>query len=200
LYQKRGRGEAMATGPRSRVPFKRRKDGKTNYRRRLALVKSGKDRVVIRKSLNNILIQIVSSTFEGDKTLTTAFSKELRDMGWNFHCGNTPSAYLTGYLCGKRAKKIADEFILDIGLQRSIKGGRNYAALKGFVDAGCNVNVDESIFPPENRVKGENISSYYEGLDESLKEKNFSNYLKNKTDPSKMPGMFEEIKTKIDKL
>jgi len=86
----------MATGPRSRVPFKRRRDGKTNYRRRLALVKSGKNRVVIRKSLNNILIQIVSSTFEGDKTLTTAFSKELRDMGWNFHCGNTPAAYLTG--------------------------------------------------------------------------------------------------------
>jgi len=190
----------MATGPRSRVPFKRRRDGKTNYRKRLALVKSGKNRVVIRKSLNNILIQIVSSTFEGDKTLITAFSKELRDMGWNFHCGNTPAAYLTGYLCGKKAKELADEFVLDIGLQRSIKGGRNYAALKGFIDAGCKVNVNESIFPPEDRVKGGDISSYYEGLDGSLKEKIFSNYLKNKTDPSKMPGMFEEIKSKIDKL
>ncbi len=190
----------MSTGPRSRVPFKRRRDGNTNYRRRLALVKSGKNRVVIRKSLNNIIVQIVSSNYEGDKTITTAFSRELRDLGWNFHCGNTPSAYLTGYLCGKRAKKIADEFILDIGLQRSIKGGRSYAALKGFVDAGCNINVDESIFPTEERVKGEVISSYYEGLDGTLKEKIFSNYVKNKTDPSKMPGMFEEIKSKIDKL
>ena len=190
----------MSTGPRSRVPFKRRRDGKTNYKRRLALVKSGKNRVVIRKSLNNIIVQIVSSTFEGDKTLVTAFSKELREMGWTFHCGNTPAAYLTGYLCGKRASKIADEFILDIGLQRSIKGGRSYAALKGFMDAGCSVNVDESIFPSEERLNGGNISSYYEGLDGSLKEKIFSNYLKNKTDPSKMPGTFEEVKSKLDKL
>ena len=41
----------------------------------------------------------------------------------------------------KRAK-IADEFILDIGF-KVYKGGRSYAALKGFVDAGCNINVDE---------------------------------------------------------
>ena len=190
----------MSTGPRSRVPFKRRRDGNTNYRRRLALVKSGKNRVVIRKSLNKIIVQIVSSNYEGDKTITTAFSRELRDLGWNFHCGNTQSAYLTGYLCGKRAKKIADEFILDIGLQRSIKGGRRYAAWKGFVDAGCNIKGDESIFPTEERVKGEVISTYYVGLDGTLKEKIFSNYVKNKTDPLKMPGMFEEIKSKIDKL
>ena len=71
----------MSTGPRSRVPLKRRRDGNTNYRRRLALVKSGKNRVVIRKSLNNIIVQIVSSNYEGDKTITTAFSGELKDMG-----------------------------------------------------------------------------------------------------------------------
>ncbi len=190
----------LSTGPRSRIPFKRRRDGKTNYKRRLALVKSGKNRVVIRKTLNNTLVQVINSTFEGDKTLSTAFSRELRDMGWEFHCGNTPSAYLTGYLCGKRAKKVADDFILDIGLQRSIKGGRTYAALKGFIDAGCNVNVDESIFPPEERLKGEDISTYYKNLNDSSKEKLFSAYIKKKTDPSKMPGVFEEIKSKIDKL
>jgi len=190
----------LSTGPRSRLPFKRRRDGKTNYKRRLALVKSGKNRVVIRKTLNNTLIQVINSTYEGDKTLTTAFSRELRDMGWNFHCGNTPSAYLTGYLCGKRAKEIAEDFVLDMGLQRSIKGGRTYAALKGFIDAGCNVNVDESIFPPDERIKGADISAYYEGLSDSAKEKLFSNYIKKKIDPSKMSGAFEEIKSKIDKL
>lgn len=190
----------MSTGPRSRIPFKRRRDGKTNYDRRLALVKSGKNRVVIRKTLNNTLVQVVFSNYEGDKTLATAFSRELRDMGWKFHCGNTPSAYLTGYLCGKRAKDIADDFILDIGLQRSIKGGRTYAALKGFIDAGCNVNVDESVFPTEERIKGADISAYYESLNDTLKEKIFSDYIKKKSDPSKMSGVFEEIKSKIDKL
>ena len=30
----------MATGPRTRVPFRRRREGKTDYRRRLALLKS----------------------------------------------------------------------------------------------------------------------------------------------------------------
>jgi large subunit ribosomal protein L18 len=188
----------LSTGPRSRVPFKRRRDGKTNYRRRLALVKSGKSRLVIRKTLNNILVQVINSTYEGDKTVSTAFSRELKDMGWTFHCGNTPSAYLTGYLCGKRAKEIADDFILDMGLQRSIRGGRTYAALKGFIDAGCNVNVDESIFPSEERVKGGDISKYYENLEDSLREKLFSDYKKKNVDPSKMPGVFEEIKSKID--
>ena len=39
----------------SKVPYKRKKEGKTDYKQRILLLKSRKLRLVIRKSLNNIL-------------------------------------------------------------------------------------------------------------------------------------------------
>jgi len=36
----------MATGPRYRVPFRRRREGRTNYHRRLRLLLSKKPRMV----------------------------------------------------------------------------------------------------------------------------------------------------------
>ncbi|RLI44668.1 50S ribosomal protein L18, partial [Candidatus Bathyarchaeota archaeon] len=38
----------MATGPRYRVPFRRRREGKTNYRLRRALVLSKQPRLTVR--------------------------------------------------------------------------------------------------------------------------------------------------------
>ena len=44
--------------------------------------------------------------------------------------------------------------VLDLGLQRSVKGSRIYAALKGVVDAGININCNKKVFPNEERIKG----------------------------------------------
>lgn len=49
----------MAHGPRYRVPFRRRREGKTNYHKRLKLLKSKKPRLVVRKTLNHHIAQIV---------------------------------------------------------------------------------------------------------------------------------------------
>jgi len=143
----------MAKNKRFTVKLKRKRKPKTDYKQRLRLLKSDKPRLVIRKSLNNIILQIIEYEKTGDKILTSANSKELRKLGWTFHLGNMPSAYLTGYLLGKKAKD-KKEIILDLGLQRSIKGSRIYAALKGAVDSGLNIPHNKNIFPKEERIKG----------------------------------------------
>ncbi|MCL2549939.1 MAG: 50S ribosomal protein L18, partial [Methanimicrococcus sp.] len=52
----------MATGPRYKVPMRRRREGRTNYHSRLALLLSKEDRVVVRKSTRNLQIQLIAPT------------------------------------------------------------------------------------------------------------------------------------------
>lgn len=152
-------------------PFKRRLKKKTNYKKRLALLKSGKTRLVIRKSLSNISVQFINYKPEGDETVVSANSVELKKFGLK-HGGNLPAAYLTGLLAGKRAKeKNIKEAVLDIGLQTSTKGSRIYAALKGVLDSGINVPHSKEILPAEDRIKGKHISEAIEKQFEEIKNK-----------------------------
>lgn len=140
------------------VPYKRKLEGRTDYRKRLALVKSGMPRLVIRKSLNNIIVQVVNYETKGDKVIVSAHSNELAKLGWKGRKRNLPAAYLVGLLCGKKAKeKNVSKAILDMGLYTSVKGSVVYAALKGAVDAGLEVPHDEAVIPPEDRLKGKHI-------------------------------------------
>jgi large subunit ribosomal protein L18 len=145
--------------PTYRIHFRRRREGKTNYRKRLKLLLSGKPRLVYRKTLKYIIGQIIEFDKKGDKTLVGITSKILQKYGWKFACDNTPASYLTGYLLGKMALfKGIKEAILDIGLYTSTKGGRMYAFAKGAIDAGLNVPCSEEMFPSEDRIKGLHIS------------------------------------------
>ena len=150
----------MKLSPRYKMPFKRRREGKTNYQKRLQLLKSGEPRLVVRKSLNYIIAQLTEFNGKGDKILATVTSKELKKIGWTFACDNLPAAYLTGLLIGKKSldKKITDA-VLDSGLHTSVKGSRVYAVAKGAKDAGLNVPVNEEILPSEERIKGEHIAA-----------------------------------------
>lgn len=139
-----------------RIQHRRRREKKTNYRKRLALIKSNKTRLVIRRRTSNMSVQFINFDSKGDKTICSAFSQELKKLGWKFSTGNIPSAYLTGFLAGKKSK--VKEAILDIGLQTSTKGSRIYAALKGVLDSGVNVSHSEKILPSEERISGKHIS------------------------------------------
>ncbi len=90
----------MATGPRYKVAFRRRREGRTNYHQRLKLLLSKEDRVVVRKSSKHIQVQLIAPKPEGDVTLSSAISTELKDYGYDASTGNTPAAYLTGLLVG----------------------------------------------------------------------------------------------------
>ena len=151
----------MATGPRYKVPMRRRREGRTNYHSRLALLLSKEDRVVVRKSTRNVQIQLIAPTPIGDVTYSSAISTELGKYGYSGPTGNTTAAYLTGLLFGLRALKNGYEFgILDIGLHTSTPGSRIYAALKGVVEAGFEIPHDDSVFPSDERVRGEDAAEY----------------------------------------
>ena len=77
----------MATGPRYKVPFRRRREGRTNYHLRLKLLLSRQDRVVVRKSARNIQIQLIAPTPDGDITYSSAVSSELAKYGYTASYG-----------------------------------------------------------------------------------------------------------------
>lgn len=183
------------------VPHRRRRELKTDYRKRLTLLRGGKPRLVVRKSVKNMVCQIVEYQASGDRTILTADSKELAKFGWQGGTGNIPAAYLTGLLCGVRAKKKkAKDAILDMGLYGSTKGNRIYAALKGAVDGGLEVPHSEKILPDDERLKGGHIAAYAEHLKKENAagyKKMFSGYSKAKIAPESLPKHFDEVKAKI---
>ncbi|NPA63078.1 MAG: 50S ribosomal protein L18 [Methanococci archaeon] len=194
----------MAKGPIYRVKFRRRREAKTDYRRRLRLLLSKKPRLVARKSLNHCIAQIVLYDEKGDKTVVSAHSRELIKLGYKGHTGNLPSAYLTGYLLGKKALANGyTEAVLDIGLHRATKGNAIFAILKGAIDAGLEIPHGDESLPPEDRIRGEHIKAYAELLkeeDEERYKKQFSKYLEKGLEPEKLPEHFDEIKAKIDSM
>jgi large subunit ribosomal protein L18 len=186
----------MAKSKKYTVDYKRKRSGLTNYRKRLRLLKSEKLRLVIRKSLNNLVIQAVSYDSKGDKVLSSISTKHLLKFGWNAYRGNIPSAYLTGLLAGKKFKKLnVKELIVDFGLQK--KGLRLYSALKGVIDTGIKVPCSEKKLPDEKIISGEKIAEYAKSLDEDKYKKQFSNYIKNKIDVKNFTNYFNEVKKKI---
>jgi large subunit ribosomal protein L18 len=151
----------MASGPRYKVPLRRMREGRTNYRRRLKMITSKKPRIVARKSTRHTRLQLVVPSLEGDKTLASAESIELKKYGYPGTTRNTPAAYLTGLLFGKRVKKAGyGEAILDLGLHKSTRGSKLYAALKGLLDAGIKVPHDPEMFPSEERIRGGHIAAF----------------------------------------
>ena len=143
------------------MPFRRRREGRTNYHVRYRLILSKKPRVVVRKSNASTTLQLVVAEQLGDKTLLTVNSKELEDFGYTLSKSNLPAAYLTGLLFGKKMLALGNvEGIADIGLHASTRGNRIYAAIKGVVDAGVNVPHSPEIFPEDERIRGEHIKKY----------------------------------------
>src|SRR2546430_17622842 len=100
----------MADSQRYSLPYRRRREGKTDYKLRRALVKSGKPRAVVRLTNKYVTVQITDATLTGDIVRASASSRELPKLGWKGALGNLPSAYLTGALAARRAggKGVAD--------------------------------------------------------------------------------------------
>ncbi len=191
----------MAKTARYRVQLRRRREGKTDFQARKGLVISGKPRLVVRNTLKNLSAQIVVAKPQGDEVLAAAHSRELKKFGWQASTGNVPSAYLTGLLCGLRAKKAGvAEAVLDIGLIPPTKGSRLFAALNGALDGGIDVPYSEEKLVKE-RTNGVHIALYGKKLgpgSESYSAR-FSGYLSRNLAPEKVPEHFTQIKAEIIK-
>ncbi len=157
----------MADGPLYRVAFRRRREGRTDYRTRLALLKGEKPRLVVRRSLRNVTVQFVTYDEAGDRVVAQATASELKELGWTGYTANTPAAYLTGLLAGTRflaARSPAEgasaddaHALLDLGRQVPVKGGRAFAALAGAIEAGVKVPHGSTILPTDDRIRGEHV-------------------------------------------
>ncbi len=149
----------MSTSTTFQVKFRRRRELKTDYRKRLAMLKGRKPRLVVRKSNNAMTIEVISYEEKGDMVNAFFTSLALKKIGWKGHTGNLPSAYLAGYACAKKALKAGvKEAVLDIGLLSPVHGSRVFASLKGAIDAGLKVPADEKVFPSAERICGKHIN------------------------------------------
>jgi large subunit ribosomal protein L18 len=149
----------MSTGPRFRVHFRRRREGRTDYRIRRKLLLSGQPRAVVRLSARRVRVSLVEFSPTGDRVVAAADSAELGAL--TFPAGSlssTPAAYLTAYLAGLRARATGREgAVLDVGLRHPTAGGRLAAALKGLLDAGLEIPHGGEGFPSADRLNGSHL-------------------------------------------
>jgi len=182
------------------VQYRRKRSGKTDYKKRLSLLSGKKLRLVIRRSNKHILLQAVIFENKGDKVVLSAHTQELEKQGWKGNTGNSSAAYLCGLLFSKKAKaKKITELIPDIGMQTSVKGSLIYAALKGINDGGLKVPCAQEVYPEEKRIKGEHIAQHAKVLKGNVTayQKYFARYLKVGLAPEELPKHFEQIKKSL---
>ncbi len=138
---------------------RRKRERKTDYKAREAMLRSGKPRVVFRKTNKRIIGQFVKSEEAQDKVLAGVDSSNLIEYGWSKDMKGSlkslPASYLTGLILGKKVKDLDEkEAVFDLGLLRSIAKSRIYAFLKGVIDGGVKIKANEKMFPDEKMIKG----------------------------------------------
>ena len=163
------------------------------------MVVSGKPRLVARSSLKNTVAQIIVAKPHGDEVLASAHSRELqKKYGWKAPTGNIPAAYLTGLLCGLKAKaKGVTEAILDIGLVKPTKGSKVFSTMSGVVDAGVAIPHSEEKIVKE-RTRGFHIQDYAEALGAPEEyAPQFSTYAAKGLSPAKFGDHFFAVREAI---
>ena len=191
----------MRKGKIFTVPFRRKRQGRTYYKKRLKILMSNKYRLVVRKSLRNFQASIIEYNPKGDKVVFTINTKSLEKLGWKGDTGNLPSAYLIGLITGKKAmEKGVKDAVLDLGFNNSVKGSRLYAALAGAIDSGLKVPFNQEVLPSKDRISGEHIAKYAQLLrnNKSKYDRQFSNYIKKGIAPEDIVRHFNEVKGKIN--
>jgi len=177
----------MASGPRYTVPMRRRREARTDYHQRLRLLKSGKPRLVARKSNKHVRAQLVTTGPQGDRTVAAAHSGDLREYGWEAPTGNMPAAYLTGLLAGLRALEAGLEAaVLDIGLNSPTPGSKVFAVQEGAIDAGLEVPHNDDVLADWSRTRGEHIAEYAEQREDPLYSGDF--------DATDLPEHFDDMR------
>lgn len=94
---------------RFQTKYRRRREGKTNYRRRRTLVKQDKTkydtpkyRLVVRFTNKDIVAQVACAKIGGDQTLAAAYAHELPRYGVKAGLTNYAASYCVGLLLARR--------------------------------------------------------------------------------------------------
>lgn len=143
---------------------RRKRERKTDYKRRLNLLKSDSPRLVLRISNKYILTQYVKSEEAQDKVIFNITSKELLKKGWPEESKGSlksiSASYLTGLLAGKMIKeKNLDTPIIDIGMRKIVQNSRIFSFIKGLIDTGIKIKSKEEKFPNNKTIKGDYLKN-----------------------------------------
>lgn len=97
---------------RFQVKFRRRREGKTDYRARKRLITQDKNkynspkyRFIVRISNKDVVCQFAEPKIAGDKIIASAYAHELRDFGVPVGLTNYAGVYATGLLAARRVLK-----------------------------------------------------------------------------------------------
>lgn len=176
---------------------RRRRSGKTNFKRRSTLLQSRETILAVRISNKTTFIQFLTPLIGGDRTESSSHSSQLIKLGWTGSGKSLPGAYLTGYLAGRKAGKVGVKRAIPyLGTRKFTAGSKVVASLKGVVDAGVQVPIDKDVLPDPGRLRGEHIAKFASALESDsiiLGKRKKAGY-----DPSRFAEEIDEMKVKID--
>lgn len=157
-----------------RTQKSRRKKHKTDYLKRLKLLKSGKPRIVFRRTNRYLIAQYVESSEAKDRVIFSVNSKDLFSYSWPKEFENSlktiPASYLTGYLIGKQIiKKKLEQPIIDLGMVQALHKTKVYGFIKGLIDSGIKISCKEEAFPDEERLKGKHLKKDFSEIFNKVK-------------------------------
>jgi len=179
--------------------LKRIREGKTDYRKRKAILVGRHVFASIRISNENVIVQITKAEVKGDRVLVSAHSRELLKYGWRGSRKSMPACYLVGLLAGKKAKtKGIDSCIIYTGLRGFTS--RIAACTKGLIDAGLKIPVDDDSLPNEDMIMGRHIVDYANLLkshDTNVYNKRFSALIARGLKPEDYIEHFKDVKDNI---
>ncbi|NOJ27591.1 MAG: 50S ribosomal protein L18 [Nitrososphaera sp.] len=178
--------------------LKRIRSGKTNYRRRAAVIIGRHSFATIKVTDQNVSAQVLKPTATGDIVVASVHSRELAKHGWKGSLNNLPACYLTGLLLGKKTlEKGTPKVIVYLGRDKFTS--RVAACVRGLVDAGINMPVSEESLPDDDRITGKHIADYAAALKSDQEKYNarFSELLKKGLNPEEYPSHFEQTSSNI---
>ncbi|XP_002524558.2 60S ribosomal protein L5 [Ricinus communis] len=170
---------------RFQVKYKRRREGKTDYRARIRLINQDKNkyntpkyRLVVRFTNKDVIAQVIHSRIVGDIVLAAAYSHELPCYGLDVGLTNYAAAYCTGLLLARRVLKMLEmdeEYEGNTeatGEDYSVEPGESRRPFRALLDVGLLRTTTG------NRVFGALKGALDGGLDIPHSEKRFAGFNK----------------------
>ncbi|KAM4105771.1 hypothetical protein ACB094_04G017800 [Castanea mollissima] len=168
---------------RFQVKFKRRREGKTDYRARVRLINQDKNkyntpkyRFVVRFTNKDITAQIISASIAGDLVLAAAYSHELPRYGLEVGLTNYAAAYCTGLLLARRVLKTLE---MDKEYEGNVEAtGEDYSVEPADTRRPFRALLDVGLIKTTtgNRVFGALKGALDGGLDIPHSEKRFAGF------------------------
>ncbi|XP_057544561.1 60S ribosomal protein L5-like [Amaranthus tricolor] len=170
---------------RYQVKFKRRRDGKTDYRARNRLINQDKNkyntpkyRFVVRFTNKDVIAQIISASIAGDLVLCSAYAHELPRYGLEVGLTNYAAAYCTGLLL---ARRVLQKLEMDQEYEGNVEAsGEDYSVEPGETRRPFRALLDVGLIRTTtgNRVFGALKGALDGGLDIPHSEKRFAGFAK----------------------